>query len=119
MIYNTDVSLIESLVAVLEKVYHIVDLLAKGIYYYNMKYIVSKLSRQEKIKKPRRLRNRLLSSLIKNISIISHVKKHYKNKLISHLMREQLLLRESSLVRSYLHQSSLTYIRNIKLERRK
>ena len=48
MIYNMDVSLTVSLVAVLEKVYHIVDLLAKGIYYYNMKYIVSKFSRQEK-----------------------------------------------------------------------
>ena len=119
MIYNTDVSLIESLVAVLEKVYHIVDLLAKGIYYYNMKYIVSKLSRQERIKKPRRLCSQLLSSLTKNTLIISHVKRYYKNKLISHLMRELLLLRESSLVRSYLHQSSLTYTRNIKLERRR
>ena len=84
MIYNMVVYPTVSLVAVLEKVYHIVDLFAKGIYYYNMKYIVSKLSKQERIKMPRRLWNQLLSSLIKNTLIILHVKRHYKNKLITH-----------------------------------
>ena len=84
MIYNMDVSLIESLVAVLEKVFRIVDQFVRSIYCYNMKYIISKLSKQERTKMPRRLWNQLLSSLIKNTLIILHVKRHYKNKFITH-----------------------------------